>query len=344
MKQPAREPLLCEVMIFSYTRIIYIFSTTLTQHDKEWLAYHYHVANLRHVIIASDPDSMTRPLSILDRWKGKMTVDLWQESRFLPPDFHQKVLDRATGNQRSKSLVLTNHRERQRRFNLECLREFKRQNRGWILMIDTDEYLKVNPLLYNNNEKKAGYWDIPPVSEPGSVYAVLNTTMIPNPTFEKVTTPCVHVHRTQFSAGESLRDKVENLVPKGFLGSNFQTLRWRKYGTKTARYKTKFGSSCSIRRNFPGKVVIDLRRLQPIDLRHDVNTGNPHAPLAACSQNVYWDPSDTPVLAHHYMGTPEQWNYRAGDKRGRFCVHQHGRRTMHSFVHFIYLLMHLLFM
>ena len=171
-----------------------------------------------------------------------------------------------------------------------------------------------------------------------------NKTMIPNPTFEKVTAPCVHVQRTQFSARESPKEKVEYLVPKGFSGSNFQTLRWRKYGFETTRYKTKFGADCAIRRNFPGKVVIDLRRLQPIDLRHDVNTGNPHAPLAACSKNVYWDPSDTPVLAHHYMGTPEQWNYRAGDKRGRFCVHQHGRRTMHSFVHFIYLLMHLFLM
>lgn len=49
----------------------------------EWLAYHYHSANLRHLIIHSDKNSATSPSEVLDRWRDRITIQEWTETDFL---------------------------------------------------------------------------------------------------------------------------------------------------------------------------------------------------------------------------------------------------------------------
>ena len=86
---------------------------------------------------------MTRPTHILERWKDKMNIVEWTEEDFLPSDFNERVQKRLKGN--NKDPLLQNHRERQWQFNLECLRYHKKNNREWTMLIDTDEYLAINP-------------------------------------------------------------------------------------------------------------------------------------------------------------------------------------------------------
>lgn len=68
----------------------------------EWLAYHYHVMNMRRLIVAVDPDSQTSPDDVLKLWKtfangnddndghdGSYTLDytLWNDEDFMPEYF-----------------------------------------------------------------------------------------------------------------------------------------------------------------------------------------------------------------------------------------------------------------
>jgi hypothetical protein len=273
----------------------------------EWLAYHYQTANLRHLIITSDPHSQTSPSKVLDRWRGKIKIQEWNETNFLPADFKEKVKDQSFDVEKLETL--NNHRVRQAHFNKECLKELKRQNRGWTLMIDTDEYLipREEPAVTNQTKTAT-----PTISN------VLANLRIP-PGFEKIYSPCLIINRQQFSAGESPEEKVQAMVTPGFDGRDFQTMRWRHHGFEMEWYETKISKKeCGIMRDIPNKVMIDLNRVTLEEFESEDHLGNPHKPLAMCPENVYANMRETPFVVHHYMGTPEQWFYRSNDKRGAF--------------------------
>jgi hypothetical protein len=63
----------------------------------EWVAYHYHVMNMRRLIVAVDPDSQTSPEEVLGLWKGwaegantdglALDYTLWNDKDFMPEYF-----------------------------------------------------------------------------------------------------------------------------------------------------------------------------------------------------------------------------------------------------------------
>jgi len=288
----------------------------------EWLAYHYHVMNLRHLILTTDPDSITSPNRVLDRWRDRMTIVLWSDEDFLPHDFEKDVEERTFGKHgtKQKDRKLQYHRARQASFNLECLKEHKRKNRGWTMVIDVDEYMTFNPDLRDpdTDDESVLPWNVPPVEAPGSIATILGDLTIPNLDYPELKTPCIPIYRRQFAARESNQNEVNAMVPGGFNGYDFQTLRWRKYGSDIIKYETRLGDVCKSQRHVPNKVIVDLGRVDLQDLNHRSNNGNPHNPLASiCPKNVYLELYDTPLMANHYLGTIEQWLYRVGDKRGK---------------------------
>lgn len=55
----------------------------------EWIAYHYHILPLRHLIVAVDPGSRVSPSEILGRWADDglnmgLNVKIWDEDDYLP--------------------------------------------------------------------------------------------------------------------------------------------------------------------------------------------------------------------------------------------------------------------
>jgi len=278
----------------------------------EWIAYHYHTVNLRHLVITIDPDSLTQPTQVLDRWRDRITIEEWSDDHFLPKHFSATVKHKS-GEHKDPKLV--GHRVRQASFNLECLKHLKRQGREWVIMIDTDEYLTFNPSL--RDSEKSNSFDFPELDKPGSLFKLLDQIILPNPDFEELRTPCIPVFRQQFAARESSDKQVNAMVPSGFDGKNFQTLRWRKYGYPDFWYKTKWEDECHVKRWVPNKVMIDLGRIRLVDIDHPDNQGNPHRPLRSiCTENLYVKAPKTPFATNHYMGTLDQWLYRVGDKRG----------------------------
>jgi hypothetical protein len=96
----------------------------------EWLAYHYFVMPLRHVVVSPDPLSSTSPMEVLERWKPYMTVEVWNNT-----------LNLNTTN------TLKGHVEngkRQVQFYKECGLYLRSMNRTWTMFTDVDEYWAIN--------------------------------------------------------------------------------------------------------------------------------------------------------------------------------------------------------
>lgn len=234
-----------------------------------------------------------------------MSIELWTDEQFITNQaaFQKEVQKKTFGD---RDVRVWTHRVRQATFSLACLKHHKEHDRGWVMMVDTDEYLTFHPNLVSNEI----------MAKPGSLFQMMNTLQIPNPVFEEVQTPCVPVHRIQFSAQESSDEEVDAMVPAGFDGHNFQTMRWRRYDSIPVKYITKGGDKCTSRKWIPNKVIVDLKRVRMKHIENEENTGNPHQPLAFCNDNLYLKLDETPFVVNHYMGTMEQWLYRAGDRRG----------------------------
>jgi hypothetical protein len=56
---------------------------------SEWIAYHYHTLNLRHLIVAVDPNSAESPDIILNRWRHNSDIKIyqWKDSDYMSPSF-----------------------------------------------------------------------------------------------------------------------------------------------------------------------------------------------------------------------------------------------------------------
>ena len=56
---------------------------------SEWIAYHYHTVNLRHLVVAVDPSSNESPASILNRWRQNtdLKVNYWNDTDYMPQSF-----------------------------------------------------------------------------------------------------------------------------------------------------------------------------------------------------------------------------------------------------------------
>eukprot|EP00980_Cylindrotheca_fusiformis_P025169 scaffold13207_cov143-Cylindrotheca_fusiformis.AAC.22 len=56
---------------------------------NEWIAYHYHVLNMRQLIVAVDPLSETSPEPILKKWEELfgMSIQVWRDEDFMPASF-----------------------------------------------------------------------------------------------------------------------------------------------------------------------------------------------------------------------------------------------------------------
>jgi hypothetical protein len=121
----------------------------------EWLAYHYHVVNLRTLILVRDPRSQTSPSLVLDRWRELIHIEEWDDSDFMTPaefqDAQVQVLGYFSDVQSNTQLMY--HRARQRIFYYKCMQRLKDQDKTWLLLTDTDEFVSIN-------YKTAAHWNI----------------------------------------------------------------------------------------------------------------------------------------------------------------------------------------
>ena len=202
----------------------------------EWLAYHYQVLPLRRLIVAIDPRSETMPTEIMDRYRnrGLMKITEWQEEDFMPPHLlgmHAHVSENDEWG--LKNLYI----ERQLQFYNRCMAYLKHENITWTAMIDTDEYILPN--VHADEEIRLKN------IRNRSIFEMLEDLMHP-----MTSTGCISMHRLMFGFKESNFNQVQNMVPPGFNGSDFITLRFRYHTELTNKNFNKVG-----------KCMIDLSRV-----------------------------------------------------------------------------------
>lgn len=276
----------------------------------EWLAYHYHTVNLRNLIITSDDSSMTSPNSILERWKGRMDIIQWSNTDYIstPKEFQEMMVQvkQTFGDNIGQKLIV--HRARQRLFYYKCMKEFKRRGKSWVLLTDTDEFVRINYDTANDLVPPA-----PPIEEPGSVATLLKrharttrkgTTSIKDnaPLQTLQASPCIQIPRIRFAGDITNKSTVPSSV-NGFKSSDFLTLGY-----------TKHANPADYRINKISKTIIDLSLVNEKDL---VPVDSIHMPIRSlCRQRqLHIRKNQSLLLIHHYLGSLEQFTYRDNDAR-----------------------------
>jgi hypothetical protein len=213
---------------------------------NEWIAYHFHALKLRHLIVAVDPSSHSPPKMLLDKWRQApfhLQVDEWSDKDFMPPFFKlgqyhlvpnlispplvqpkpKKNQQKEDEEQREESVVqneITNssslpilnassiniHRFRQLTFLDACIKSLRRRRRTWMIHIDTDEYIVINPLLRSQQQESPDTTrtdinvTIPTKLSPNALAQVLQEAAKHDP--ESINYPCVSMPRLLFGSIE----------------------------------------------------------------------------------------------------------------------------------------------
>eukprot|EP00980_Cylindrotheca_fusiformis_P005320 scaffold1138_cov128-Cylindrotheca_fusiformis.AAC.2 len=276
----------CLMWMDDYTRLI------------EWIAYHYHVLPLRHLVIFRDPKSKMDPSPILDRWRPYMNITLWtKHSEFTYIPGIQSLRKKA---HRPK----IHHRETQRLFYGNCLNHLKKHGWTWTFLADTDEFLLLNKFAVPNSREK--------MKQPGILMDTLkevrsssNANQSNNKTsfsfqskrqrqrWGNSSNVCVTVMRQQYSSFESPKEVIEADMPPFMDPYRFQTMRFRYHKRKT----------------MVGKSIVDASRVS-VDAKTPVSA---HKVLDECS-NAFGLADDL-MHVNHYLGS---WEYfqRPNDSRG----------------------------
>ncbi len=297
----------------------------------EWLAYHYHSANLRKLIIVVDPNSQTSPRSVLDRWRDYIHIEEWKDSDFgTQQEYHDAVIEVKRSFGPVISPTLARHRARQRLFYYKCLQTLKQQGYHWTLLTDTDEFVTLN---YDAARQYNMTHHLKTPDQPNAVAHFIHehSYVIPKsmtsfsvvqqkpdenlvqpnsellkdnpPLYNLQSSPCVQIPRIRFGAKESPFNDVQRRVPEGYNGSDFLTLRWRSH-TSPEEYQI----------NKISKAVLDLSR---IDMDEIVPVTSIHMPVRSlCQQRrLHLRKSQSFLVIHHYLGSLDQFRYRENDAR-----------------------------
>jgi len=253
----------------------------------EWLAYHYHVLPLRDLIMVRDPRSRTSSDHILARWQDRIKIDLWNDDDFIPKWVVRK--HRAGGI--TDALL---HRYRQQFFYAACLKEFKNREKSWVLLTDTDEFIRPNS-YYSDN--------VPSVAETGSVLRFLQETAEKLRMADNSYQPpkCLHVPRLQIAAKESDAELVNEGLSPAFNGSAFLTTRWLYHNEQ--EITTGHG--------LDGKNLINVQNLKREEIPRKAENVHIVLPdLCPATDGGRLRHQESWLLIHHYLGTYAQYSFR----------------------------------
>ena len=216
-----------------------------------------------------------------------MKITEWYEEDMMPP--HLLSAHRTVNGNDSEALKAL-YIERQIQFYTKCMATLHYENVTWAAMIDTDEYVLVNSVVRENFRLQH--------TENMTIHQILS-----DPSNRRgnrmIKSGCFSMHRLQFGHTESNPVAVQSLVPHGFDGFHFSTLRWRYHAERTDKNVNKLA-----------KCLVNLPLTRSTDF---VSTEvSPHRPLKRlCDiENMRKVNVESPLVVHHYSGSWESWNYR----------------------------------
>jgi hypothetical protein len=280
----------------------------------EWLAYHYHVARLRRLIVTVDPRSRTSPSPIFDRWKDSALeiVVWWKDADFAPNATEWDEAETWVSKRFAKdkpSLALVRHRARQRLFYYHCMQEHKRNGMEYTLLTDVDEFVSVNH--ESVKALRAGLDESAlSISQAGSVLTLLQNERSFHLDDNTTSCPCVQIPRLRFGAVETNRLVTGGSLPSlGLNTSHFATMRWRVHA-----------DALNYPMNRISKVIVDVSRVEEHFL---TPVSSIHRPVEhyCKKRRLHIRTTEQRLVIHHYLGTWEQYSFRddsrAGNERSR---------------------------
>ena len=266
----------------------------------EWLAYHYYMLPLRHLVLLVDPRSETSPMDIVHRWRPYMKIDVWNHSDLT--NFHPPADMTLKGRFRTA----------QPRFYKQCAMHLRQLNRTWVTFHDVDEYLYLDPQAVSHYP----LWKNPSSStQPGNILHFLqqgkrtinkttNNTAMLRYKDKRFAASCFYIDRSYFGATEERADLVQQRVPSYLNGRHFETLRWLHRASHQDRMNNGFGKS-----------IFDVSAPQ----KTLSFTGSVHRVLNSCRLGPFR--SRLPFRIRHYLGSWQAYtsrvDARVGDVRSR---------------------------
>eukprot|EP00934_Nitzschia_sp_Nitz4_P000737 Nitzschia sp. Nitz4//scaffold513_size4213//290//2075//NITZ4_009252-RA/size4213-augustus-gene-0.3-mRNA-1//1//CDS//3329553786//737//frame0 len=282
----------------------------------EWLAYHYHVLPLRYLIIAVDPRSRTSPVPVLNAWRRMgMFVRQWQDMDFMREDLAQHPVT----DHDELHVKRDRHRMRQKVFYQQCLQQAKDDDRTWVSLIDTDEFLtynhkggaayqqwekrqqKLHKRSVNWEQKRIRPSQTPPTTaDPGALLPYIRQEAAAGRQF--FNRSCISCPRLLFVAKESTLEEREKDVPKNasLHAHRLDTLRYRVHAERQDFVK-----------NGLSKSLLDVSR---IDTFPRIQTL--HRPIKTICPAPWRNEWDSGLRINHYLGSWEAYSFRDDSRRG----------------------------
>jgi hypothetical protein len=264
----------------------------------EWLAYHYYLLPLRHLIILPDSKSRTSPQEIIDRWRPYMNIEVWTDEDFVDDNLRNYIQEKEN-NPQNPFDGFSVHIKRQEEFYKRCALHLQEQKSTWTTFIDVDEYVVINSDIVPDAAER--------MQQPGGLlHLVEGIRALHHNNSKHYNGPCITTYRTLYSAVESTADERSKDVPNVIDPNQFDTLRWRYH----QNYKT-FQH---------GKAFADLSLIPDL-----VNKGFPnglngtkrvslHRFLPLCRPPVYHKRAYLRI--NHYLGSWEEYSYRQDRRKG----------------------------
>mmetsp|Transcript_24966 Transcript_24966/g.53836 ORF Transcript_24966/g.53836 Transcript_24966/m.53836 type:complete len:683 (+) Transcript_24966:125-2173(+) len=294
----------------------------------EWLAYHYDVLPLRHLIIAADPTSRTTPLPILKRWDTDTDLEyiLWEDKDYITG---KKLIERGARMEQavkydSNSELLKLHRERQQYFLSECYRHHKLLNHSWVIHTDTDEFVLFNTITGDDPTHDQDNGILIPNPERRDLPIIGQKTIL-EVLKEKQRGPCHAMPRLLFVDTNTNSDDLE-IVKKGLLDNlhpafkanttSFDTLRYLHHHSKGMSEHQRNKGEKGI--NGLGKVFLDVSRM-PLSTLKPKKILSIHRPFKLCPKE-YIGPkaySNSIFRVNHYLRSWEAYSSRQDTRRSR---------------------------
>lgn len=298
----------------------------------EWIAYHYYSLDLRYLVVAIDPTSVTSPKKILGKWirNTDLQIFTWKDEDFMPEWFVQKghavpaeyVLSDANRSKwheghedpeqvRADIMKIQSHRFRQVVFLGSCLRHMRATKRRLTFHIDTDEYIVVNPLLRNlssgeNFSIKDMSLSIPDMTEQSSVARVLRQVRSHAFLGAASNFPCLSMPRLLFGSIEASSSTKSHDILLNL--TSFETQRWL--------YHAAYNDTV---RNGQPKVLVDVARVPLKDEMFKRKPFSIHRPsktrCRALSQIDISHPERFPFVVNHYVGNWDRYYARNDTRR-----------------------------
>lgn len=286
---------------------------------SEWLAYHYTILPLRHIVVGVDVHSIQDPRPILERWRDH--TDLEYSILPLEAFVNRYPSSRTTA---ASSLSTTTHDEkqhhhhelirRQKGFLSACTEYLQQQGAHWTAFIDTDEYVLPNRLGVHDEHlvidghdhssmKNVSYQirrHLPRLRDESSTYTTVADVLIQlqNAGFVK---SCYTLPRLLVGALENRTCADAQQDHQRF--PQLSTLRYFQHSIKGDFQTNKFG-----------KVFMDLSQI-PVDIVQNTIPRNIHRPYKDyCGPGSVHFP-DSYFYLNHYIGSWERYSSRSSDKR-----------------------------